>query len=125
MLHIPLLVRACIKNFGRNSPVIKCSSINIQTYTRERLEILGKIKVHFVHKEQAQCIILIIKRDKPNFIGQNWLGKMHLDWNEIHHLQATSGIDNIVQKRAVVFKDKLGVLEGMKFSLHMDQNAHP
>ena len=66
--------------------------------------------------------------EKPSTLcaqGVNTVYLTGMDWNEIHHQQTKSGVDEILQKRAVVVQDKLGTLKGMKILLHVDQNARP
>ena len=58
------------KLWNENPPVIKRSSINVQTYTGEKLEILGKIHVYFVNKkERGLCTLVVVKEDGVSLIG--------------------------------------------------------
>ena len=114
------------KLWYKNQPIIERSSVHIQTYTGEELDICGKIQVQLVHNgQQASVTLLVVKGDGPSLIGRDWLSKLRLDWSKIHHLRAAEGLNRILDKRAEVFKEELGTLKGMKVSLHVDQNAHP
>ena len=114
------------KLWYKNQPIIEKSSVHIQTYTGEELDICGKIQVQLVHNgQQASVTLLVVKGDGPSLIGRDWLSKFCLDWSKIHHLRAAEGLNTILDKRAEVFKEELGMLKGMKVSLHVDQNAHP
>ena len=73
------------KLWDENPPNIQKTTVNIQTYTGEKLEVLGKIAVQLVHKgQEGQGTMLVVKGDGPSLIGRDWLGKMRLDWEEIH-----------------------------------------
>ena len=50
---------------------------------------------------------------------------MHLNWDGDPLTTDNLRLGEILQKRTVVFQDELGMLKGMKISLHMDQNAQP
>ncbi len=83
-------------------------------YTDQKLEI----QVFLVHKwRQGQGTMPVVKGDGQSLIGRDWLGKVQLDWEEIHRLQTPMGLEETLQKRAAVFGDGLGVLKGVKVSL--------
>ena len=87
------------KLWYKNQPIIEKSSVHIQTYTGEELDICGKIQVQLVHNgQQASVTLLVVKGDGPSLIGRDWLSKLRLDWSKIHHLRAAEGLNRILDK---------------------------
>ncbi len=114
------------RKLWKEPPVLEPSTVQLQTYTGEKLEVLGQIRAQLVHQsQQGQGTLLVIQGNGPSLVGRDWLGKMRLDWGEIHRLQTPVGLDEILQRRAAVFREGLGTLKGMEVSLHVDQEARP
>ena len=102
------------------------TNTRLQTYTGERISVLGSIQVEVSNNNQTkQLLLLVVKGQGPNLLGRDWMSVLTLDWQTVHKLQYNRQLDELLQKYSALFIDKLGKLEGIKVKLHVDTEAHP
>jgi len=60
----------------------------LQTYTGEQINVLGTISANVQFKAQQETLpLLVVEGDSPILLGQDWLLKIKLDWQELYHTQ--------------------------------------
>ena len=107
-------------------PPLQPTNTCLQTYTGERISVLGSIQVEVSHNNQTkQLPLLVVKGQGPNLLGRDWMSVLTLDWQTVHKLQDNRQLDELLQKCSALFIDELGKLEGIKVKLHVDTEAHP
>ena len=106
-------------------PPLQPTNTCLQTYTGERISVLGSIQVEVSHNNQTkQLPLLVVKGQGPNLLGRDWMSMLTLDWQTVHKLQDNRQLDELLQKYSALFIDELK-LEGIKVKLHVDTEAHP
>ena len=59
----------------------------------------------------------------PSLIGRNWLKCLRLDWAAIHRL--CDPLEELLRKRATMFKDELGTSQGYKAKIYVNAEIRP
>ena len=64
--------------------------------------------------------------DGLSLFGRNWLKYIRLDWNRITTIRAkSSGLDALLQKHDLLFKEEVGTVKPQKATLHVKPDAIP
>ena len=111
-----------------NRPKLNPTDVKLKTYTGEHLKVLGSIPVQVVYQEQTKSLsLLIVGGAGPTLLGRDWLKHIQLDWNRIAKLSNSSPLtlENILQQHTAVFKEELGVVQGVTAKIHADPQATP
>ena len=54
------------------------------TYTKDKLPMLGKVKVPVSYNNQGgEFMLYVVKGKGPNLLGRNWLEHLILDWKAL------------------------------------------
>ena len=63
----------------------------------------------------------------PSLLGHDWLQKIRLDWQALHHLWTAppTNLQTILDGHKEVFKDELGCVKGITATIAIDQQARP
>lgn len=70
--------------------------------------------------------LLVVSGKGPSLIGRDWLAKLRLDWQQLHHVSVSdTRLEQILSKHSECFKDELGTLRGFKAMLHVKEGAKP
>ena len=70
--------------------------------------------------------MLVIDGDGPSLFGRDWLEHLILDWPKLHALHSLKpSCQDILDRHASVFEDKLGCLQDTAVKIHVDQQAQP
>ena len=103
------------------------SSVRLNTYTGEKLPVLGVTNVVEGYKQQSEMLQLhVVDGTGPSLLGRDWLLKIKIDWHKLNHLSATNQqLDKLLNEHSQVFKDKLGLIRGTTSKLTIDTNAQP
>ena len=112
----------------RSAPALRKSRVKLSTYTGEHVPIAGVISVQVVYEDQQKELDLIVVQGKgPNLLGRDWLLVLRLDWSRLNQLthSCSEKCHEIVDKHANVFKEELGLVQGVKAKLHVDPQAQP
>ena len=110
-----------------NAPSLQPTVSKLQTYTGENIEVLGVVNVNVSFQEQhKQLQLLVVGGDGPSLLGRDWLSKIKLNWEELHHIDQTKlTLEAVLDKHSKVFRDELGMVRGVTAKLHVDPQARP
>ena len=60
--------------------------IQLQTYAREPLVVMGKTTVQVEYEDQSiKLPLVVVKGEGPALLGRNWMTKIRLNWGKIHY----------------------------------------
>ncbi len=90
------------------------SQVLLQTYTGERMQVLGEIRVQAKYgKQEKPLMLVVIEGSGPTLIGRNWLEQLRLDWKKIGAIaverNSPQGVDQFVSN-TVTFLRKSWIL---------------
>ena len=109
---------------GSTSVTLQPSKAKLFTYTGEAIGVLGSTEVTVEHNQQVATLPLIVtKGTGPCLLGQNWLAKLRLDWQQIFSIRTGRMLQTVLDKYPNVFKDDLGTVKGLKAKIHVDPKA--
>ena len=65
------------------------SSIQLRTYTGEKLPVLGQINVRAQYEDQTKNLdLVVVAGNGPTLLGRNWLLQLQLDWAAIRRVES-------------------------------------
>ena len=114
-------------------PVLQQSTAQLRTYSGELLCVLGSITVSVSYRDQQCDLPLLVARgvsDELPLLGRDWLRVLKLDWKAVHLVQGPSNsmdqqLQSILNEHSDVFRDELGLMQGVKVSLQVTADAKP
>ena len=112
-------------------PPLRSSPAKIQTYTGGKIAVVGEVPVTVQYEEQTKDLTLLVVQGRgPSLVGRNWLHQLKLNWQPLFQVRSlrTSPLqllNQILHKRAAVFRDELGTLKGVTATIHVEEGAHP
>ena len=81
---------------------VEPSPLQLQTYTGERLGVIGQIQVTVRHHAQEKQLALhIVSGSGPSLLGRDWLKHIQLDWKtigEIHMQRQAPALQGVLMK---------------------------
>ena len=106
-------------------PELHPSSRRLRTYTGEEQRCVI-VKVHY-NQQTKSLSLLVVTGNGPSLLGQDWLDKIWLDWQSLHHLGAAppTNLQSVLSSPAEVFKDELGQVKGSSAQIIIEPNATP
>ena len=112
---------------GQTQPLLPTKK-RLCTYTRESLHVKGAIAVTVHYQGQtAELELVVVAGTGPSLLGRDWLQKIKLDWQRLNQVQSATvkTLQHLLNKRAEVFKDELGLVEAAPAKIHVDPSAQP
>jgi hypothetical protein len=116
-------------------PRIKSTKDRLRTYTGQYVRILGVItvKVRARNGLQHNLPLMVVPGSGPSLLGRNWLGRLGLNWGEIHQLNPSHmekkmqnpKLQQILNKYAVVFEDSRQAVRTETAKIYVSDNAVP
>ncbi len=92
------------------------SDINLQTYSKEPLVVMGSFDVEVVYDNKKVTLpLVVVQGNGPLLFGRNWLNAIKLNWSNIHYTQAP-GLQDLLAKYPDVFQKGLGTYQGLPCS---------
>ena len=88
------------------SPRLEGTTVRLKTYSGEELEVLGRVVVRVRCGGQVveDLGLVVVGGGGPSLLGQDWLGRLRLDWREVRKLRATSDtLDSLLAKHTDLF----------------------
>ena len=110
-----------------NAPSLQPTVSKLRTYTGENIEVLGVANVNVSFQEQhKQLQLLVVGGDGPSLLGRDWLSKIKLNWEELHHIDQTKlTLEAVLDKHSKVFREELGMVREVTAKLHVDPQDRP
>ena len=101
------------------------STVNLRTYSGERLGVLGKFSVDVSYRDQQATLpLLVVDGSGPSLLGRDWLAHLRLDWKSIHHIRH-GPLRELLNRHKTLLQDGLGTFKGYEAKLHIDPQAVP
>ncbi|XP_062401725.1 LOW QUALITY PROTEIN: uncharacterized protein K02A2.6-like [Sardina pilchardus] len=104
------------------------AKIKLYTYTKEKVDVLGKMHANVIYKGQTkQLPLLVVRGEGPNLLGRDWLKVVRLDWTAIFKLQEgqQQELETLLSQHQDLFKSELGTLVGATAKIYVDPEAKP
>ena len=104
------------------------SDVMLRTYTGERINIRGLVKVNVYYQVKTKMLRLqVVEGEGPNLLGRDLLETLQVRLNGVCNLVVTinKGVDEVLTKHIKVFANELGTLTGYKAKLNVDPTAMP
>ena len=109
------------ENFWYHFPSDLISPLQLKTYTKDKLPVIGEVKVPVSYNNQkGKFMLYIVKGKGPNLLGRNWLEHLTLDWKALAtavNYVSTNQLEWLLHEYGDVLYDKLGTLNSMKAKL--------
>ena len=81
------------------------SSIQLRTYTGEKLPVLGQINVSAQYEDQMKSLdLVVVTGNGPTLLGRNWLLQLRLDWAAIRRVEPKTqplGLEPLLAVKAI------------------------
>ena len=96
-------------------PTLFTIDVLLRTYSGERLNIRGEIKVdvQFRDKQARLNLLVVVMRNGPSLMGRDWISVLQPNFSVLR-----SSIDGCLQsllgKHSVLFKEELGQIKGVR-----------
>lgn len=98
------------------------SSINLHTYTRQALTVVGEAEVQVEFEGiTASLPLLVVQHPGPALLGRNWLNQLPVHWHKLHTVNHAS----ILELFPHLFESTLGTYRGEPVSIPIDNDATP
>ena len=123
---ISLVSKVTFRQLWKDSPpTLEHSDIRLRTYTGEMLNVLGAATVMVEYQEQREKLQLcVVKGSGPSLMGRDWLRKLTLDWRSLNAISAPTSLNEVLDRHKPVFREGLGMLQGVTDKLHIDPTEH-
>ena len=72
--------------------------------------------------QQENLELLVVVGSRPNLLGRDWLMKIHINWQSLHHLQPAPPTN---LQKVLNDKDKLGLVKEASAKIQVDLNPQP
>ena len=98
----------------------------LKSYSRDKLELLGQIRVPVKYESQTVTLPLVVaKGNKVPLLGRNWLEHIKLNWTEIFALQQSNPVNDLIFRYAKLFEDSEGKITSTKAHITLKEQAQP
>ena len=88
---LSLINEDTFQRLGKDQSALQEAQVNLRTYTKEEIPVLGSCSVRVQYKEQTQTLPVIVVPGKgPNLLGRDWLAQLKLDWETIFWTQCAT-----------------------------------
>ena len=98
------------------------TSLQLQTYTGEKVQMIGKIDVEAQVEDKKKTLPLyIVKGEGPTLLGRNWLSELQLNWQSVYQLRNLE--TKVFEEFQDVFDDSQGSILSYKGKIAIDSKA--
>nr|XP_048701272.1 uncharacterized protein K02A2.6-like [Caretta caretta] len=121
---ISLVSEAVYKEKLQHLP-LKATKTVLKTYTGEAVSMLGTVDVKVeLNGQAAKLPLFVVRGNYPALMGRSWLGKIQLNWAEVHQMtKEETGLTTILRKHVPVFGEDLGSMKGITVTLNIKQST--
>lgn len=111
--------------WNNKMPVFGKCKINLQTWTCNKVELLGSIQVLVEYKDfRGNLDLLIAKGSGHSLLGRNWFQALGIKIDGINMITDNTVLKKL-EKYKNVFTKKLGVYKGPQVKVHIRDDAAP
>ncbi len=84
----------------------------LQTYTGERIKVLGEMQVQVKYgKQRKPLVLVVVDGTGSGLFGRNWLEQLRLDWKRIGAIEVCQSLQGLTEVfLSLGTKDIYGVL---------------
>lgn len=112
-------------NWDAESLPLTPSRCVLNTYTQQRIPVLGECVVTVNHNgQQAKLPLIIVKGNGPNLLGRDWMREIKIAWASVFHVSSKHA-DQLMDRHAPLFAGDLGKLKGCAAHIDIENNAKP
>ena len=111
---------------------LTASAVRLATYTTQRIEVCGEIRVRVrLGDQEKHCRLVVVAGKGPSLLGRDWLQTFRIQWHQINALVTwhTTGyaekVEVLVKSFPEVFNDNLGEIHPFKARLVLKEGAQP
>ncbi|CAM5120403.1 unnamed protein product [Eretmochelys imbricata] len=121
------LVSETVYKEKRQHLPLKATKTVLKTYTGEAVPMLGTIDVKVeLNGQAAKLPLFVVRGNYPALMGRSWLGKIQLNWAEVHQMtKEETGLTTILRKHAVIFGEDLESMKGITVTLNIKPDSQP
>ena len=110
---------------GEARPSLLTTNVLLRTYSGERLNIRGEIKVDVQFRDKkAKLNLLVVVGNGPSLMGRDWISVLQPNFSVLRS-SVDGSLQSLLDKHAVLFKEEVGRIRGVKVKIHVDPKARP
>ena len=114
-----------MRGSGRHAPSLLTTDVLLCTYSGERLNIRGEIKVDAQFRDkQTSLNLLVVVGNGPSLMGRDWISALQPNLSVLRP-STDDCLQSLLGKHSVLFKEELGQIKGVKVKIHVDPKARP
>ena len=96
------------------------TTVRQRTYTGQAISVLGQVPVKVRYGQKNYLLsVLVVEGEGPNLMGRNWLRELKVTLGQIHSIEESSALNNILKKHSPMS------LQGTKVNLHTNSQVNP
>ncbi|XP_062515266.1 uncharacterized protein LOC134190771 [Corticium candelabrum] len=102
------------------------SSVRLQTYSGESLEVRGEadVPVRYGNQFAVLKIVVVDVNKGPAILGRSWLQVIHMDWSSLFQVQGEKR-PSLVEWFPALFGPGVGTLAGSQVRITLKEGAQP
>ena len=108
---------------------VEASPLQLQTYTGERLNVLGQVVVQVRYlAQEARLALHVVAGNGPSLLGRDWLQHIRLDWGTVRNIDMqrhAPELCDILTRHSDIFAEELGKIEPFRVTLQVQSQAKP
>ena len=110
---------------------LKPSKIKLETYTGEKMPVVGEVPVEVQYAEQTELLsFVVVAQEGPPLLGRDWLKCLRLDWKTVgavHFVEKKldSDLKELLSVHKAVFKSEPGTIHPYRARLQVREGATP
>lgn len=106
---------------------LKPTKVNLRGYSGNKIETIGECEVSVqLHNANKMLRAIVVKGDKPNLLGRDWLTHVKLDWKSIFEVKTVKNFKNLRELK-LEYKDVFTAdgkpIKGFKAKINLKENA--
>ena len=106
-------------------PWLQHSSINLRTYTGERIKVKGSICVDVYYGGTTHSLsLLVVEGNGPSLMGRDWLVKLKPNIS-VFYAGIDGELEKLLEKHGCLFKEELGCVKDVEVKIQVDSLAKP
>ncbi len=101
--------------------------VSLKNYTGKSVTMKSLTQVTVeLNKQTKKLPLYVVWGDHPSLMGRSWLEQLKVDWQVIHMMTPeTLNLEGVLRKHSEVFKQELGIMEGINVQLTVEPECQP